>query len=276
MEQLSPEQMLEMMLQFIHPEKVLANMPGMSEATCATIFGVDVGMYRKVRQGFAERARSAARELLDEADFAARVDRLPFASGETVIDLGDSITDDEQSWLEILRYLLDFRRGQDGIKVVNAGVSGDTTSQMISRFVGVALQQPDWIICMAGTNDARLHGQAPTKVLVSIEETEKNLKMLRNFATTQTSARWVWMTPATVIEEKIAAFHFPVPFQVMWLNKGLVAIAEIVRGQQEPVVDLQAAFGLSPNPELLLIDGLHPSLVGQTAIARALVERLSI
>jgi acyl-CoA thioesterase I len=171
--------------------------------------------------------------------------------------------------------LLDLRRGTDGIKVINAGVSGDTTSQIISRFLGVALQQPDWVICNAGTNDARLHGTSPTKVLVSPEETEKNLKMLRSFAATQTSARWVWMTPATVIEDKIAAFWFLPPYQMMIKNKDLVAVAEVVRRQPDPVVDVQAVFGLPPSPELLLFDGLHPSLVGQKVIVKALVERLS-
>jgi len=207
--------------------------------------------------------------------FAAQVDRLPFRRGDVVVGLGDSITDDDQSWLEILRHLLEIRRPQDDIKVVNAGVSGDTTSQMITRFLDVVLDEPDWIICMAGTNDARLHGQSPTKVLVSVEETEKNLAMLRNFAATQTTARWVWMTPATVIEEQIADHWFFWAFEQRWRNEDLAAIADVVRRQPEPVVDLQAVFGVPADPTLLLPDGLHPSLAGQKAIVTVLVETLT-
>jgi acyl-CoA thioesterase-1 len=230
MEPFTPDQLVRT-IQFHHPEKVLAGMPGIDDKVVAAILGTDVDMYRKIRAEFAERARKSASDLLNDPAFAVRVDRLPFAAGSTVVGLGDSITDDLQSWLEILRHLLALRRPQDNIKVVNAGVSGDTTCNVVSRFLAVTLEQPGWIICFIGTNDARLHGRSPNKVLVSIEETEKNLAMLRNFAATQTSARWVWITPAAVIEER--------------------------------------------NPDLLLPDGLHPSLAGQAAIVRELVEQLS-
>ena len=171
---------------------------------------------------------SAASELLADADFAARVDRLPFAANSTVVGLGDSITDDLQSWLEILRHLLDLRRPADAIQAVNAGISGETTSQMVSRFLGVVARQPAWIICMAGTNDARTHGTSPIKTLISIDETERNLAALRNFAATQTAARWLWLTPAAVIEEQIAADPFLSSLQAMWRNDNLAAVAAAV------------------------------------------------
>jgi lysophospholipase L1-like esterase len=49
----------------------------------------------------------------------------------------------------------------------------------------------------------------------------------------------------------------------------------VIHRQPDPVVDLQDAFGTPPPPELLLPDGLHPSLAGQKTIVRALVETLS-
>jgi len=260
------------LIQFQHPEKSL---PGLDETAVAPLFGVDIATYQSIRATFAECAHNAAAALLGDPALADRVDRLPFRSGATVVGLGDSITDDHQSWLEILRHLLSLRRPQDSINVVNAGISGDTTSQIISRFLEVVQQQPDWIICMAGTNDARTHGQSPTKTLVSVEETAKNLAMLRNFAATQTAARWVWMTPTPVIEAQIATDWFLAPFQVVWSNKDLVAIAEIMRHLADPVVDLQTIFGNPTNPELLLSDGLHPSLAGQKAIVTTLIEQLS-
>ena len=274
MQGLTPEQMAYL-LQFQHPSKILAQMPGMDEATVAHILNVAIDAYRQVRSGFVAQAREVAAELLADPAFSDRVGRLPFSPGDTVVALGDSITDDWQSWLEILRHLLDLRRPQDRIQVINAGISGDTTSQMMSRFLDVVLLKPDWIICMAGTNDARRHGKSPTKVLVSVEETAKNLEMLRHFAATQTSARWVWMTPGTVIEEQIPAHWFLGPMQLAWRNEDLAAIAEVVRRQPDPVVDLYALFGLPANPEWLLPDGLHPSLAGQKAIVSALVEQLS-
>ena len=274
MDRLTVEQ-LTYVMQFVHPEKFLTGLPGLNETTVATLFGLDFATYSRIRAGFVEAARGVAQELLTDASFRERVARLPFAAGSTVAGVGDSITDDYQSWLEILRHLLELRRPGDGICVVNAGVSGDTTTQMLSRFVAVVQQQPDWIICMAGTNDARTHGREPAKTLVSLEETAHNLAALRRFAATQTTARWVWITPAAVIEEKIAAHWYLGPLQLAWSNRDLRAVADVVRGQADPVVGVQAIFGVPANPDLLLSDGLHPSLAGQKAIVRALVERLT-
>lgn len=273
--QLTPEQ-LAYVLQFNHPEKVLYRLPGLDDSVCAQIYRIDLETYQAIKAHYATSARRAAEELLADEVFAALVDRLPFTPLSSVVGLGDSITDDYQSWLEILRYLLELRRPQDDIFVVNAGISGDTTAQLIARFLAVVQLQPAWVICMAGTNDARLHGTHPTKTLVSLDETAQNYAMLRNFAATQTpNTRWVWMTPSSVVEEQITADWFLSSLQVRWYNHDLAAIAELVRRMPEPVVDLQAIFGIPPRPELLLPDGLHPSLEGQKVIVRALVERLA-
>jgi lysophospholipase L1-like esterase len=278
MEELSPQQ-LAYVLQFQHKEKLVARIPGVNDATIAALWGLNATTYRRVRDDFARRAREAAQVLLTDARFAARVERLPFSSGSTVVGLGDSITDDDQSWLEILRHLLDLRRPEDEIRIVNEGVSGDTTSQMISRFLDVVLLKPAWILCLAGTNDARLHGQYPTKTLVSVKETASNLDMLRHFGATQCPAQWLWITPAAVIEEQIEEDWFLSPFEMRWRNKDLIAIAEamaeVAAQGGDPLVNLQDVFGLPPHPALLLPDGLHPSLKGQIEIARAVVETLT-
>jgi acyl-CoA thioesterase-1 len=266
---------LSYVLQFEHLEKRLEGMPGATDENIAALFGLDVEAYRSIRGRYASRARQAAQELIAEPAFAALVDRLPFRAGDVVVGLGDSITDDDQSWLEIMRALLESRRGEDSIRVVNAGVSGDTTAQMIARFLDVIVEDPDWIICMPGTNDARLHGAFPTKVLVSIEETARNLDMLRHMAATQTQARWIWMTPVTVIEAQIADHWMLSGFELGWRNSDLLAVGDVIDRRPEPVVDLRKAFGRPPDAKFLLPDGLHPSLQGQVAIVRALVRRLA-
>jgi acyl-CoA thioesterase-1 len=278
LEELSQQQ-FRYVLQFQHKEKVLGQIPGVNDATIAALWGIDAATYRQTRDRFAARAARAARDLLRDPEFAARIDWLPFRPGETVVGLGDSITDDDQSWLGILGCALAQRRPQDEITILNEGISGDTTAQMISRFLDVVLDEPDWIVCFAGTNDARLHGQCPLKTLVSVEETVKNLEMLRHFGTTQTSARWVWITPATVIEKQIANDWFLSAFEMQWRNEDLAATAaavtEAANAHHDPVVDLQAVFGIPADRKLLLPDGLHPSLNGQKAITRALVTTLS-
>jgi acyl-CoA thioesterase-1 len=266
---------LNFRIQFTHLEKLNADLPGMDEATIAHIFGVDLPVYQEIRGSFTQRACHAAEELLEEIAFRENIARLPFRAGAKVVAIGDSITDDYQSWFEIFRRVLELARPQDGLHLVNAAISGDTTNHLITRFLGVVQEQPDWILCMIGTNDARLHGLKPSKPLVNLDETAQNLRMVRNFAKTQSTARWLWITPSTVIEKQITDHWFLGPLQLAWRNLDLAAVAELVRQQPEPVVDLQSLFGAPQDPSLLLEDGLHPSIGGQKVILRAVVEKLA-
>jgi len=138
MKALSHEQ-LTVLLRFSHPEKVY---PTLGETAIAEIFAIPVETYRQIKSECAASTRQAAEELLAEPDFGLRVDRLPFAPGSTVVGVGDSITDDWQSWLEILRALLSIRRPNDHIRVVNAAVSGNQRCAQIRRETLESRSQP--------------------------------------------------------------------------------------------------------------------------------------
>ena len=77
--------MIENWVQFMHPEKLYGYLPGMDEALLARLFGLDLEDYRGMKKRFDANARSAARELLEDPDFAGRVDRLPFRVGDKVM-----------------------------------------------------------------------------------------------------------------------------------------------------------------------------------------------
>jgi acyl-CoA thioesterase-1 len=270
------EQMIEELVRFTHLEKTYGYLPGMSSATVAALFGLDEAAYQDIRERFDENARRAALELLEEGDLAGRVDRLPFGSGDVVLGIGDSITDDLQSWLEILRHLFALRRPQDDIRVINQGVSAQTTAMALRRCVGtVAAQRPDWVLCCLGGNDVTRVGPEPNEPQVSPHESIENLKAMRRIASRLTDARWVWISPPTFDERRAAGYP---PFQMgqsHWRNADVEAISAFFGQQEDPVVDLRAVFGLPAHPDLQGPDGVHPSLAGQRAIARALVERLS-
>ncbi len=267
---------IEESMQYHHPEKALAELPGgqeIGDELLAPFFGTDVETYQEIKDAFVEHARRCARELLQDARFAQSVDRLPFESGSTVVGLGDSITDDSQSWLEILRHLLAERRPESGVQVVNAGISGDTSSGLLGRFLDVLEVNPDWMIILIGSNDVAFVREPATKSLVSPEEARGNLRALRDLAEALSEARLAWMTPPPAVEERTT----DVPAgQPVWCNADLAEAARLVRevAGEDPLADLWEVFGNPPEPEFLLPDGLHPSLAGQKAIAAALVKRM--
>jgi acyl-CoA thioesterase I len=102
------------------------------------------------------------------------------------------------------------------------------------------------------------------------------LLTLRRLAAEMTNAEWIWLTPPPFDEER--ANTFP-PFKMggsFWRNADVLAIGDFMRGQGEVVVDLQNVFGVPVKAELQGPDGVHPSLEGQKAIAKAVVERLTL
>lgn len=232
------EAMAKLWLQYTHLEKLYGYLPGMAE-TQPAIFG------------------------------------LPLGPDQSVLAVGDSATDDLQSWAEILRHLLDLRRPGDRVRVVNGGLSAHTTAMVLRRWPAALAQRPDWVVCLPGGNDVTRVGPAPAKPQLGLAESIANLVELRRIATQLTSARWVWMTPTPVREDRVAEFPAFRHGQSTWRNADLLALAEAVGRFGEPVVDLVAAFGTPPDSDLLGPDGVHPTLAGQAAIVTALVEHLT-
>jgi acyl-CoA thioesterase I len=266
------------LVQYIHPEKTYFWVPGLADdAVLAGLYGLDVAAYEALKADFAAAARGAAEALLADESFARQVDRLPFERNAVVAVLGESDTDSLQSWFEIVRHLIDLRRPDDGIELVNSGISALTTTQAFNPFVPVLAQQPNWIFCALGANDALRIGPEPNKTLVSLEETTRNLAELRRLADFATDARWVWLTRMPIDEARMEAYEpfrmGPVPF--VWRDADVEAINGWIREQPEPVVDIYAGFGKPAPPEYQEPDGLHPTLAGHQVLAREFVTRLA-
>lgn len=240
---------LETLVRFEHPGKLLsvAELPGGAglDATWqAAAYRTDAETVRSLRAAFRRRVAEAARGLAAPPDPG------------TIVALGDSITDDLLSWAEILRAL--------GLRVVNAGVSGDTTADAARRLYGVTLLEPDLVITMLGTNDCQRHDG---ELLVAPEESARNLASI---ASRLASARRLWVTPPPVDERALARAVGPRPFAVR--DADVRAVARAVHALGDPVIDLHELFG--DRPGLLMADGVHPTLEGQTAIAEAIVSVL--
>jgi acyl-CoA thioesterase I len=275
-ESASPE--IVYLVQYIHPEKTFFWVPGLAaDSVRAGLYELDVATYEAIKADFTAAARGAAEALLADESFAESVDRLPFAQNAVVAVLGESDTDSLQSWFEIVRHLLDLRRPGDGIQLVNSGISALTTTQAFNPLAPILAQQPDWIFCALGGNDACRIGPEPTKTLVTLEETKRNLAELRRLAGVATEARWVWLTRMPIDEARMEAYEpfrmGPVPF--IWRDADLEAINVWLRHQPDPVVDIYAGFGRPAPPEYQEPDGLHPTLAGHQVLAREFVERLA-
>jgi len=262
----------------VHPEKTFWYLPGMNPANLAALYGLDEAGYAAIRERFSAQNEEAASSLLTEPEFAAMVDRLPFAAGQTLAVIGESTTDAADSWLDILGHLLRLRSPGEEISLVNAAISGYPTT-MLQRVTAETLQrhQPGWVALFAGGNDVLRYGTEATKPLVTSVETARNLAEMRR-QVAATGARVIWMTPTSWDPARIAAYP-PFQSQGIWMEDGdLRAVNDTIRATaaaSDTVVDLSDAFGTPPDAAMLRPDGLHPTLAGQTVIARRFVEQLA-
>ncbi|MQY05634.1 SGNH/GDSL hydrolase family protein [Actinomadura macrotermitis] len=263
----------ERLVRYMRPERSLPFLGGAGEDRLAAVFGLEPAAYRRCADDLSRRARDEALQMLADPGFADQVGRLPFEKGETVLAVGESDTADRLSWLEMLRHLLDERHGAGAVTVVNAAVSGQTTTEALGRWTGVLRQTGpvDRVVCKLGTNDTRSVGGT---TLVGAHETLRNLGLLRTLAPVA-DARWVWMTPHPVDERRIAAHPSFGHTGSAWRNDDIAAVAEGIRRRPEPVVDLAGAFRPGDDPLLLGPDGLHPTPAGQRAVLAALVRALA-
>lgn len=232
------------LVRFCHPAKILGatRLPGaLDDAAIAALYGTDVETYRRLAEQIAGEARTPP------------VDEAPFAPGLTILALGDSITDDLGSWAEILRHAL------PAVTVINAGLSGDTTTGAITRLSRITARAT-WALVLLGTNDARRHGDAP--MLVSHAETRRNLRVLDR-ALRRRCRHVRWITPPPILD---AVDADP---DLRWEPADVAAKAALVRALDPAAVDLWPGWG----PTHLSADCLHPSPAGQRFIAARVLSR---
>lgn len=262
------------LVKVFQPERSVASLPGgwagLAEGTRAALLGLAADVYAAAHATLVNGAKAAARELLADPAVCAMVDRLPLRPGAKVVAVGDSHTCDPQSWAVILGEMLSLRRPGDGLSVVVAGASGETSTHALIRMGDVIALKPDWILFFIGINDARTQGPSPTKTIVEHHETARNLAALQARASRETTARCLWITPPPVLEERVAKHWALARFGVRFRNEDVARVADAIRALDAPHVDLFSALGAEP--DLYTEDGLHLVQEGHKRIARDIVQ----
>jgi lysophospholipase L1-like esterase len=223
------------LIRFCHPAKILAGarLPGaLTDEHVAHLYGTTVATYR----------------ALVAQITAERTTKLP----GRILALGDSITDDLGSWAEMLG-------------MVNEGLSGDTTAGARVRLTRLLDRAPDCAVVLLGTNDARRHGRDGEPMLVSHDETARNLRAI-DAKLRRHCDRVVWVTPPPVADPALGEPD------LIWHNRDIAAKADLVRELDPAAVDLWPGWTSSH----LSPDGLHPSAAGQRLIAERVALDLRV
>jgi len=176
----------------------------------------------------------------------------PARAKPVIVALGDSIT----SGLgvaadEAYPALLEARLRRDGYayRVVNAGVSGDTTAGGLRRVDWVLRAQPEIVILALGANDG-LRGQSPKTTRANLEAIVARL--------TAAGARVL-----------LAGMRMPPNYGEAFTRQFEAVFPAVARRANVALVPF-LLDGVAADPTLNQADGLHPNAAGHRVIAERL------
>lgn len=180
---------------------------------------------------------------------------VPAQDGPLVVFLGDSLTagyglTPEQAFPALVGEAL-AREGRP-IRVVNAGVSGDTSAGGLRRVSWVLTQKPAVVVVGLGANDG-LRGQAG--------QLEGNL------------TRIVEEVRAAGSRVLLVGMKMPPNLGPAYTKAFAAAYTEVARRLDVPLVPFLLE-GVAGRPELNQEDGIHPNAAGQKRLAANVLPRL--
>nr|CAA9273290.1 hypothetical protein AVDCRST_MAG63-3118 [uncultured Armatimonadetes bacterium] len=210
----------------------------------------------------------------------------PLRNVRRIVCLGDSITEGGEApggyvWL-LRRYLAALYPAQ-GIEVVNAGISGHKSTDMLARFQSDVLdRKPDLVTISVGVNDV-WHGFYDNHPLgdgprgVPLGAYRRNVEEMVTRA--RAAGARVVILSTTVIHEDLGNRENR---KIDGYNR---ALRDIARRQRASFVDFQRPFRemiaayrrtTGARDDLLTTDGVHMNAAGNKVMAHALMAALGI
>jgi len=179
----------------------------------------------------------------------------------TLLVLGDSLSaaygiPQQDGWVSLLDQKLSQQTMQQlkNLRVVNASLSGETTSGGLQRLPGLLSQhQPSYVIIELGANDA-LRGQ-------NLAQTQRNLAQMIEVSLQQGA------------KVKLLGIRLP-PNYGPAFDRRLAQMYQQLSEQYTVPLDPFFLADVALNPALMLDDGLHPNAAAQPLILERLWPQL--
>ena len=203
-----------------------------------------------------------------------------FKDGDTIVFAGDSTTDADKlstgdrlgmGYVRLLNGMLNAFCPEVRSRVVNAGVSGNTSADLLTRWEqDVTAEKPDLVFCLIGINDVWRHFDCfdPSRRQISAEEYERNLEAICERA--KGARELCLMTPFYMEGNRSDEMRIMTE-QYAAVMKG------VAKRRGARFIDLQRDFDVymqSRPGQSITWDRVHPGEIGSLLIARAVWREL--
>lgn len=235
----------------------------------ARVYGVELAELEEADKELRERVRTAA-EIIREKLGDIRPKTL-HGGPVTYLALGDSITSDRTSYAKIIRHLW------EDSNVIDAGISGDTVSDIVNRFYGDVLANTFEIASIfIGTNDSRGINDGSGITNTSLSEYETKLDyFLQKLKARGKSVLVITLPPA---DNDAIYSYFGDDSNWTYNAEHVKKMNTVIRKSAEKngavLVDLALeveSSGINPLDE----DGLHLNIEAHTLLASMILKKMS-
>jgi len=176
-----------------------------------------------------------------------------------ILVVGDSLSAEygirrNTGWVELMRKQLAMETGKP-LKIINASISGDTTSGGLSRIKPLLdKHHPEIVIIELGANDA-LRG-------LSLDLTRNNLKKM------------IELAQASGAKAVLAGMQIPPNYGPVYSKAFKDLYPEVASATGAALIPFFLA-GLETNRDMFIEDGIHPAEVAQPIIMKNVLEVVS-
>lgn len=202
--------------------------------------------------------------------------------GDIIVFAGDSTTDADRNatadglgngYVKLVSDALYAFLPTENYRVVNAGVSGNTSLQLLERWErDVMSLTPDVVFCMIGINDVWRHFDRcePLQKRISVQEYVENLSLI---CEKTKGVRVFCIIPPYFMERNRTD-----EMRVM-TEEYAAAAREVAKKYRADVLDVQPAFDeymLGRSGQTISWDRVHPGWIGSQLIMREIFRYLEV
>ena len=205
-----------------------------------------------------------------------------FKTGDRVLFQGDSITDAGRGtppglgsgYVAIIAGLLRGLRPELNLEIINRGIGGDRTAELLARWPEDCLDlKPDVLSIKIGVNDVwRLQGEWNGQKHIPLAEFRSNCITLLDQAQATRLRQLVLISPTTITHENISPLND-------LLGEYDAAVRELARQYDAVYVPAREALlaARAEKPDIAWTsDGCHPSTAGHALIATTWLKAVGI
>lgn len=269
------EKLLDYLIQFLRPEKKYPLLPGVSDPEAVADFiGIEYGEYQSVLENFQKQVNMAAEELLKDEEIQKAIENLPFENDDTIVLIGDSVSDDRQGWFQILQAALNLQIEKADFKWIDASIGNETTTQAMLRLSrDVLSREPDWVFLAFGNDDAQRPHIHEGRTVISLAEFWENIGTMEEALNQQLENPLVWITPTPPITEMMVQVPL---FHGVLHEDDLQEYREVIAGKTGYIVDPTGSrMGNPPEAWNYMSDGFHHSIAGHVNTAKEVIKLLA-